>query len=204
MYLSKIGKCVFIKLQNIYVSNCKIYLSQFVNIFVSIWKHICPNFQMYLSIPSSPTRRGKPTSYILHPKVHTSTRLQTNSNPKPEATCTTLLYQYAICNCTNEQFLPRSCTNKQSVPLSCTNKQSLPLSCTNKQSVPVPMCNLYRSECIFKLRDNKAYVAVPRKQLKAPPKKHLFVSARNLFLGYQLAFISYKKLFECTAMYLAT
>ena len=48
------------------------------------------------------------------------------------------------------------------------------------------------------------YVAVPRKQLKAPPKKHLFVSARNLFLGYQLAFISYKKLFECTAMHLAT
>ena len=42
------------------------------------------------------------------------------------------------------------------------------------------------------------------KTAQSTPKKHLFVSARNLFLGYQLAFISYKKLFECTAMHLAT
>ena len=47
-------------------------------------------------------------------------------------------------------------------------------------------------------------MAVPRKQLKSPPKNHLLVFARNLFFGYHLAFISYKKVFECTAMQLAT
>ena len=34
LYLSQIAKCICLKLQNVFVSNCKVYLSRFANIFV--------------------------------------------------------------------------------------------------------------------------------------------------------------------------
>ena len=48
------------------------------------------------------------------------------------------------------------------------------------------------------------YVAVPRKQLKTPQKNHLVVFHQKYFFKSRLAFILYKKVFEYTAMHLAT
>ena len=50
----------------------------------------------------------------------------------------------------------------------------------------------------------KIYVAVPRKQLKTPQKNHLVVFHQKYFFKSRLAFILYKKVFEYTAMHLAT
>ena len=48
------------------------------------------------------------------------------------------------------------------------------------------------------------YVEVPRKQLKSPQEFHLPVFGWKWIFVFHLAFISYEKLFECTAMRLAT